>query len=222
MKDIDDKSIDMILCEEQIVKMYEEEKYTLRHLADIFNTNHHRIKRILVKNNVKITRRNSLKKFSDEHRKKISESSKGRPGYWKGKKMPEETVRKNMVNHMKYDISIEDIKKYIDIEKLKFLTSGISRNLKHFNTKEIYLAYIDKFYNDHNFNKLYKLWLNNNKNKWYMPTLEHKISKFNGGSWELDNLQFLTWFENRTKAEMNQDEWGIFKIKTNTSSDLFI
>lgn len=32
---------------------------------------------------------------------------------------------------------------------------------------------------------------------------------------------FLTWFENRAKAEMNQDEWDYFKINTNTKSELF-
>ena len=39
---------------------------------------------------------------------------------------------------------------------------------------------------------------------------------------DLDNIQFLTWFENRAKAEMSQQEWDIFKKKTNTKSDLFI
>ena len=34
------------------------------------------------------------KKFSEEHRKKLSEYRKGRPGPWRGKKRPEETVRK--------------------------------------------------------------------------------------------------------------------------------
>ena len=46
-------------------------------------------------------------------------------------------------------------------------------------------------------------------------------SKFNGENWNLNNLQFLTWFENRAKAEMNQDEWEEFKRNTNTRSDLF-
>lgn len=208
--------------ENKIVEMYQYGGYTLRHLADLFNTNHHMVKRILIRNNVKITRRNTLKEFSEEHRRKISESSKGRLGYWKGKTMTEESVRKNMINHMKFEITLKDIEIYQDFEKLKFLTGGISRNIKHFNTKEKYLAYIERFYNDHIFNKLYQLWLNNDKNKWYMPTLDHKQSRFNGGNWELENLQFLTWFENRAKAEMNMEEWEQFKKATNTQSDLFI
>ena len=31
---------------------------------------------------------------------------------------------------MALDITLEDIKKYTDFEKLKFLTGGVSRNLK--------------------------------------------------------------------------------------------
>lgn len=113
----------------EIIKMYDKKGYTLRHLADIFNTNHHMIKRILIRNNIKITRRNTLKEFSEEHKQKISDSSKGRESYWKGKNMPEETNRKNMITHMKFDISLEDIEKYKDFEKLKFLTEGDSRKV---------------------------------------------------------------------------------------------
>jgi len=205
----------------KIVKMYNEGGYTLRHLADIFNTNHHMIKRILVRNNIEITRRNTLKEFSEEHKQKISESSKGRKGYWQGKTMSEETTRKNMIAHMKFDIKLKDIIKYKDFDKLKFLTRGISRNVQHFNADD-YLNYIERFYSDEQFNKIYRLWLIKDKNKWYMPSLDHKQSKSNGGNWGLDNLQFLTWFENRAKAEMNQEEWKQFKINTNTKSDLFI
>lgn len=217
------QKVGCIMNEKKIIELYVKDCYTLRMIADKFNTDHHRIKRILIKHGIEITQKNRIRKpFTDEHRRKISESSKGRSCYWQGRTMPEETVRKNMITHMAHDITLEDIKKYTDFEKLKFLTGGVSRNLKHFKTKSEYLAYIDRFYYDKRFNKIYSVWLENNKNKWYMPTLDHKMSKANGGNWELDNLQFLTWFENRAKAEMSQEEWNDFKIKTNTKSDLFI
>jgi len=41
-------------------------------------------------------------------------------------------------------------------------------------------------------------------------------------NYSLDNLRFITWFENRAKAEMNLQEWNKFKKTTNTKSDLFI
>lgn len=209
--------------ENKIIKLYVDDCYTLRRIAEEFNTNHHMIKRILIKNNIEITQKGRKRKpFSDEHKRKISEATKGRKSYWQGKKMPEESVRKNMVSHMYFNITIDDIKEYTDFDKLKFLTRSISRYLKHFDTKEKYLGYIDKFYHDNKFNIIYLTWIKNNKNKWYMPSLDHKKSKSNEGNYELDNLQFLTWFENRAKAEMNQDVWEEFKIKTNTKSDLFI
>jgi hypothetical protein len=32
----------------------------------------------------------------------------------------------------------------------------------------------------------------------------------------------MTWFENRAKADMTKGDWELFKINTNTKSDLFI
>lgn len=40
--------------EEQVIKEYKPGKTSLRDIAEIFNTNHHRIKRILVKNDIEI------------------------------------------------------------------------------------------------------------------------------------------------------------------------
>ena len=50
---------------ELIKKLYEDDKWTLRMIAEKFNTNHHLIKRKLLKMGVKITRRNTLKEFTD-------------------------------------------------------------------------------------------------------------------------------------------------------------
>lgn len=55
-----------------------------------------------------------------------------------------------------------------------------------------------------------------------LPSLDHIHPQAKKGSWNLENLQFLTWFENRAKADMSQEEWGKFKRETNTRSDLFI
>ena len=40
-----------------------------------------------------------------------------------------------------------------------------------------------------------------------------KDAKANGGKLDIDNLQFLTWFENRAKNNLSQEEWN--KIKDN-------
>ena len=40
-----------------------------------------------------------------------------------------------------------------------------------------------------------------------------KDAKANGGKLDIDNLQFLTWFENRAKVDIPLVEWN--KIKDN-------
>ena len=39
----------------------------------------------------------------------------------------------------------------------------------------------------------------------------HKFSIFKDDSVPLDNLQFLSWFENRCKNDMSQEEWDVLK-----------
>jgi len=47
-----------------------------------------------------------------------------------------------------------------------------------------------------------------------MKNIEQMIlSAYNGGCNMIDNLQFLTWFENRAKCDMSQEDWN--KVKLN-------
>ena len=41
----------------------------------------------------------------------------------------------------------------------------------------------------------------------------HIHTRANGGCNMIDNLQFLTWFENRAKCDMSQEDWN--KVKLN-------
>lgn len=42
-----------------------------------------------------------------------------------------------------------------------------------------------------------------------------------GGSNNIDNLQYLTVFENLAKRDMTMEEWEQFKKDTHTTSDYF-
>ena len=118
--------------------------------------------------------------------------------------------------------SLIDLDIYPDLYRLQFLFRITSRHFKHLGYCDgVRKEFLDKFYFDEQFNRLYDRWQESGENKWYYPSIDHISSKFNGENWNLDNLQFLTWFENRAKAEMNQDEWEKFKVNTNTKSDLF-
>lgn len=207
--------------EKEVCRLYAVERLTLRQIADQFQTNHHMIRRILNRHGIEITNKNRKRKpFTDEHRRKISEAAKGRVVWSTGKTLPESYRRANMKGRLYTNINLD---KYADYERLLFLTTFLSKRKAHIGYDDtVREPFLDKFYFDPQFNAIYDAWIASGKNRWYRPTLDHKQSQSNGGNWELDNLQFLTWFENRAKADMNEDEWKEFCKATNTNSDLFI
>jgi hypothetical protein len=120
-----------------------------------------------------------------------------------------------MKAHLKYDVSLEWLDSFADIEKLKFLNGSIKRKRDYEGfTTEIYKQFIEKFYEDKKFNKLYAKWLET-KDKWINPSLDHIQAKANGGTLLLDNLQFVSWLENRAKVDIKQDEWDRIKKDIN-------
>ena len=126
-----------------------------------------------------------------------------------------------MIWHLKRDMTLNDIKKYDDIDKLIFLNNVIWRHRKHFIEDKKYIAYLDKFFHNDLFNKLYIQWIDSWKCKWRIPSLEHILPISKWWTFDLDNLTFTTWFENRAKAEMTLEEWNSFKKETWTQSNLF-
>jgi 5-methylcytosine-specific restriction endonuclease McrA len=182
---IKDKSIDCIICDY-------ENGLSMRSIAKKYNTNHKFIGRLLKKNKVEIRGKKETQKPKFNNKK--------------------DYLYNNMVAHLKYDVSMEWVKQYEDIEKLKFLNKSLTRERDciGFDT-ELYKAFINKFYNDKQFNKIYNNWIKN-KCRYLKPSLDHINPKSNGGELiNLDNLQFLTWFENRAKNNLSQTEWNIIK-----------
>ena len=193
---------------EEIKSLYTQEKYTLRKIAKIIGKDHHFVKRRLQEMGVEITRNDRKREpFTEEHRAKISEKSKGRTCHWKGKKMPIDTNYKNMLNHLRWNIDLAFLMRFDNIEKLKCLNQMLSRKRvsENFDTEK-YKLFIEKFYYDINFNKQFECYLSS-KNKWDMPSLDHIIPLSKGGTWDLDNLQIISWFENRAKCDMNNEEF---------------
>jgi len=149
--------------------------------------------------------------FTEEHRAAISRACKGRTSWIKGKSMPKSSLYKNMSSHIRFDVDAEWLSQFEDIEKLKFLNRCISKRSSRFEVStEWYKAYILKFYNDRQFNAIYSRWIDSD-NGYLRPTIDHINPRANGGSNEISNLQFLSWFENRAKNDMPQDEWNNLK-----------
>lgn len=50
------------------------------------------------------------------------------------------------------------------------------------------------------------------KDKYLVPSIDHIVPKTKGGNDEVNNLQVLSWFENRAKNNMTQAEWNKMKL----------
>lgn len=49
------------------------------------------------------------------------------------------------------------------------------------------------------------------KDPYKKPSIDHIIPKAKGRTNAIENLQFLTWFENRCKNDMSQENWNNLK-----------
>jgi len=207
--------------DKEIIRLYVEEDLSLRQIAIMFSTNHKIIGRILIRNNIQIKKSKRLMVFTQDHKDKISKARKslyesGKITAWsKGKKMTRVHILKNMKAHLKYDVSLDWLNSFENIEKLKYLNRSLSRkrDCEGF-TDEMYKQFIEKFYYDSKFNILYDRWIATN-DKWIKPSLDHIQAKAKKGSLLLNNLQFISWLENRAKVDIEQDEWNKIKQKIN-------
>lgn len=209
-----------MLDEKEIVRLHVDEQWTLRRIAKQFNTDHHTIRRVLERNSIPVSTKGKRAEFTEEHRKGIGKGRRGKPAYNRGVKADDVMIRKYMAARMRTDI---DLSNYENLDKLRRLVKVTSKHFKYLGyNDEVRKAFLDKFYFDDGFNATYDAWLAHGKSKWWFPSLDHINPKSNGGNFDLDNLRFITWFENRAKADMPLLEWEMFKKQSNTKSDLFI
>lgn len=198
--------------EKLVITTYVAGETSLRDVAKACNTDHHRVKRILEKNGIEVVKAKT-KPFSEEHKKRIGEASKGRVPWSKGKTMSRESLCKNMASHIRFEVSWEWYYSFTDIEKLKFLNMALTnRDDRWVVDTKWYVGYIERFYYDTQFNTLHDRWLTSGKDHHMRPSIDHITPRAKGGTNSLDNLQFLTWFENRCKNDMTQIEWDNLKL----------
>jgi len=197
--------------ENKIISAYRPYETTLREVARQCKTDHHTVKRVLLKNGITIVK-GKIGPFTQSHKDAISKACKGRKPWSKGRKMPKVSLYKNMMTHLRFDVSLEWLQSFDDIEKLKFLNKSITdRSGRFAETTEWYIGYVEKFYTDLQFTNLYDKWILSNKEKYKRPTIDHIIPKAKSGNNDLSNLQYLSWFENRSKNDMTQKEWNLLK-----------
>jgi len=199
--------------EKQICNEYKAGIDSLRDVADKLGTNHKMVGRALRKNNIEIVKAPN-KPMSDVTKRKIGDKSKGRIAWNKSKKMPRESIYKNMATHLRFNIDYMWLMQFDNLDKLKLLNKALTRDRDMPNLDIVfYKKFINKFYKDKRFNLIYDKWLDNGMQKLLRPSLDHIIPKSRGGTNELKNLQYLTWLENFSKRDMLQDEWDAVKSK---------
>lgn len=180
--------------EKEIVELYQSGR-TMRSIASESGTNHKLISRVLKRNGVQTRKPKNLrglKKFDCDIERNYN----------------------NMAKHLRFDVTREWLMQFSDFNKLKLLNEAITNRDDRWDVStDWYKKYIEKFYFDDQFNSVYSTWLDSGKSNYKKPSIDHVIPKAKGGTNDLNNLQFLSWFENRCKNDMSQEEWD--KLKTN-------
>lgn len=106
-----------------------------------------------------------------------------------------------------WNITPKWISQFEDLNRYKFLLRMINHNADFYEyTDEEFMELIEHFYNSPSFNIQYDIY-QETKRKDDVPSFDHIIPISRGGTNKLDNLQVLSWFENRAKGEMTMDEY---------------
>lgn len=116
---------------------------------------------------------------------------------------------KEMRRKIRYDVPLDFLMQFDDIEKIKLLNSLIrnQRGATVLAGSPEYMVYLAKFYYCERFERIYRDWLDSEENRHLKPSLDHITPKALGGECHAKNLQAMTVLQNRAKCDMTPEEW---------------
>lgn len=166
---------------------------SLRSIAKKCKTDHHTIERVFLRNGIFLrprVRKPAKRKYADKRHAQYA----------------------NMMYHLRFDVTLDWLLQFKDFDKLCFLNQQITNRDKRFaESTEWYVSYIERFYFDETFNRLYRRYLQSGKSKYLKPSIDHIMPKSLGGTNDIDNLRFVTFFENMCKRDIPPDIWAEMK-----------
>lgn len=193
----------------EIIHKYVDEKLSLRYIALLYDTNHQYISRLLKRHGIETTNEKRIRKpYGDSAIANFKIAARRRGKCVRQTKSTRESRLKNMKTHLRLQVELSFFEQFDDVDKLSCLNHMIRSNRvpKEFSVSD-YKAFIEHFYNDRQFNRLYDEWLYYGKRLYMKPSLDHIIPVSLGGTWELSNLQILPWIVNRAKSNLSPEDW---------------
>ena len=127
---------------------------------------------------------------------------------------------KVMCNRVWYTVPTLWLKSFRNQDKIKVLNSYLRYSKRPGrtppNSNKWYMDFIEHFYYDKDFNNLYTKWKlaqeegeSEEMLKLMRPSLDHITPIADGGTWDIDNLQFMTFYENYCKYTIRN--WEVVK-----------
>lgn len=112
------------------------------------------------------------------------------------------------VFNLVWDVDLVWARRFKNLEKMTLLVKRINKKMRKDMDTEMFKAYVEKFYFDENYNNIYNYYISMGKDKMLSPSLDHINPVSKGGSQtDLDNIIFITFFENHVKEATPNDEW---------------
>lgn len=186
--------------ESKIIEMYLS-GLSMREVANTIGTNHKLISRVLKRNGIE-----TRKPLNNRGDRKFN--------------CKNELRYNNMATHLRFNIDLNWIMSFSDFDKLKLLNDVITNRGGRFDeSTDWYIEYINRFYSDDKFNEIYSKWVLSGFDPYKKPSIDHILPRSLGGGNDISNLQFMTWFENRCKNNMTQQQWDVVKLNV---KDYFI